>query len=144
MGLMNASQKANDRSWALIQNAFAKAVSNASDYILCYGYWMKTGLLSKKMYNFAVGFRAEAKEFVLVQIDSDGNTGGELMTFTKSNVTEVKKTLQGGFKITSSLTDKPLALTVPGFVPDSLEDAYQLPINQQEQAAQFAAMMKSF
>ncbi|MCL2023624.1 MAG: hypothetical protein FWG82_04555 [Oscillospiraceae bacterium] len=144
MGLMSASQKANDRSWTLIQNAFAKAVSNVSEYTLCYGYWMKSGLFSKKMYNFAVGFRADDNEFILVQIDSDGNTDGESMTFSKNNVTEIKKTLQGGFKITSSLTDKPLILIVPGFVPDSMEDAYQLPINQQEQAAQFTAMMKNY
>ena len=142
MGFMNASQQKSDKSWELIKHAFATAVPEAEGYTVCYGYWMKSGLMSKTMYNYAVGFKADTSEIVLVPIDSDGGEVGEALRFQKSDITAVKKTLQGAWRITSAFTKKPLELMVPGFVPDSLEDAYQLPINQQEQSQAFMAMMK--
>ena len=142
MGFMNASQKLNDRSWEIVNKAFASAMPEAEGYTVCYGYWMKSGLMSKTMYNYAVGFKADTCEIILIPIDSDGSETGEASHFQKSDITAAKKTLQGAWRISSAFAKKPLELMVPGFVPDSLEGAYQLPINQQEQAQQFMAMMK--
>lgn len=144
MGFMNASRELNDRSWGLITAAFKDAVPDGAGYTLCYGYWIKSGFLTRTMYSYAVGFCADTKDIILIPINSDGEITGEPIHFQKSNVTKVKKTMQGGWEITSSLTDKPLVLIVPGFVPDSGESAYQLPINQIEQAQTFISMMKSY
>jgi hypothetical protein len=141
---MNASPKASDKSWQIIRNAFARAVPDTSDYTLCYAYWMKSGLFTRTMYNYAVGFRADTRQIVLVPIDSDGKPAGETLRLEKHNVTGIKKTLQGFVKITSSLTDKPLYFSVPYFLPDAVENTYQLPINQHPQAEQFYAMIKNY
>lgn len=141
---MNASQNASDRSWKLIEDAFAQVVPETSGYTLCYGYWIKTGIFSKKIFNYAIGFRTDTKEIVVVPIDSDGNRVDEAIRLQKSDITRVKKTLQGVWEISSSLTDKPLSLTVPYFLPDAVEDTYQLPINQHEQGERFWTMMKNY
>jgi hypothetical protein len=140
---MNASQKANDRSWKIIRNTFERAVPNGSDYTLCYAYWMKSGLFSKTMYNYALGFRADTWEIVLVPINSDGSPTGAPLRLQRSDVSQIGKTLQGYVKITSSLTDKPLYFAVPYFLPDAVENTYQLPINQHQEAERFYAMLKN-
>lgn len=144
LGMFNASDKKSGHSRALIQKAFAAAVEDGAGYTLAYGYFMKNGLLSKKMFSYAVGFQAAGKKLALVPIDSDGNQVGAALRLNADTVTGVKKTMQGGYRISTSLTDKPVELIVPAFVPDAGEDAYQLPINQQDEAAAFLELMKGF
>ncbi len=140
---MKASQKANDKSWNILRNAFARAVPEGGDYTLCYGFWIKSGIFKTTIYNYAVGFRADTWEIVLVPIDSDGRSTGETIRIAKSDVSDIGKTLQGYVKITSSKSEKPLLFSVPYFLPDAVEDTYQLPLNQHAEAEQFHAMLKN-
>jgi len=144
MGLLSASEKTSQRDWQLIKDAFAAAIEDTSNYTICYGYRIKNGLISKKMYNYALGFKNDPLELVCVPIDLDGNIIGDILNFTKENVSSIKKTLQAAWRITSSLTPKPLEITVPAFVPDTLGATYLLPINQQTESESFAAFAKSF
>jgi hypothetical protein len=144
MGMFSASQQKSDANRALITKVFQDKVSNAGDYKIAYGFGMKGGLFSKKMFNYVVGFNPASKKILLIQITSDGEVVSDVMTFNKENNTSVKKTMQGGWRIQSSVNEKPVEIMVPGFLPDSVEDTYQLPINQNEIATDFLNMMKNY
>ena len=96
------------------------------------------------MFNYAVGFQKNSKNLILIPIVSEGNVVGDLLQLDEKTISSVKKTMQGAYRISSSLTEKPIDLTIPGFVPDSGEDAYQLPINQKDEATAFIEWMKRF
>jgi hypothetical protein len=75
---------------------FRDKVNNAVDYKIAYGFGMKGGLFSKKIYNYVVGFNPAGKEILLIQITSEGEAASEVMKFNEGNITSVKKTMQGG------------------------------------------------
>jgi hypothetical protein len=143
-GIGGASDENSENSWRIIREVFTNNVDDSSTYTICYGYWMKSGLMSQTMFNFSVGYNVDNKEIVIVPIDSDGNYAGDILYFNKDNISNVKKTVKGEYEIKSSITDKPFRFFVPGFVPDSAEDTYQLPINQDDEAKEFMALMKDY
>lgn len=144
MSMFAASQAKSDASMSIITKALKAKVDNYNDYTIVYGFGMKSGLFSKKMFNYAIGFNSERKELVIVPINSDGDILSDAILVNKGNFTSAKKTTQGGWRIATSSLEKPIDVCVPGFLADSAEDAYQLPINQTDAANEFSAIMRAF
>ena len=140
--MFKPNKEKSDRTLSAINAVFTEKVPDAQKYTVAYGYYMKSGLMSKTMYSYVVGFSEADKEIVVIPIDSEGNAGGDPMTFNQDNLISVKIGLQGDTIIKANNLDKDLRFIVPGFTPPALEAAYVMPVEQTEVATAFRSFVK--
>lgn len=140
--MFKPSEEKSAKSHELINKVFLENVKDVKKYTVTYAYYMKSGLFSQKMFSYVIGFSISDKELIVIPITSDGEVVGDIITLKKENIVSAKYGLQGNVKIKSDLLKKELSFFVPGFTPPSLEDAYVLPILQEETAIKFKDFIK--
>lgn len=94
------------------------------------------------MYSYVIGFSISNKEIIIIPITSDTIEAGDPIILTETNIIFAKYGLQGDVKIKSDILEKELRFMVPGYTPLSLEDAYVLPILQEDEAVKFRNFIK--
>ncbi|MDR1222741.1 MAG: hypothetical protein LBL07_07690 [Tannerella sp.] len=118
-------------------------IRDAAPYTVAYGYYIKSGFFGQKSSSYVIGFSEALKELIVIPVNSDVDEAGDAVSLTKEDVTSAKFGFQGDLKIKSGkLLKGELRVTVPPYTPTTLEDAYILPINQQEDAAAFKRFVK--
>jgi hypothetical protein len=140
--MFKPSEKKSQKSHQLINQIFIEKVEDADKYTVVYAYYMKRGIFSQTMYSYIIGFSVPDKEIIVIPITSDTNESGDAINLTKENIQSAKYGLQGDVKIKSDILEKDLRFMVPGFTPPSLENAYVLPILQEDAAVKFKAFIK--
>lgn len=140
--MFKPSEEKSQKSHQLINQVFLEKVEDADKYTVAYAYYMKRGIFSKKMYSYVIGFSIPDKEIIVIPITSDTTEAGDAIKLTKENIESAKYGLQGDVKIKSDILEEDLRFMVPGFTPPSLEDAYVLPILQEEVAVKFKDFIK--
>ena len=137
-----ASKIKSDATLAMLQKVFSERTKGRQNFRLAYAYAVKRKLLSAKITNFVLAFKPEKREMILIQIDADGNPVADRIQLDEMDITHAEKTARGGYLIDSKQLKKPTELFVLASMPDSAEITYQMPVNQEQQAAEFAAMME--
>jgi hypothetical protein len=137
-----ASEKKSNASKELLERVFSQKTQGRRNFKLVYAYSVKRKLLSAKVSDYVLAFKPEKKEIILIQIDSEGNTLSDRIQIDEMDITHAEATDRGGWMIDSKQLKSPAEFFVPENMPDSAEITYQLPINQEELAAEFRAMMK--
>lgn len=140
--MFKAKEVASKKSHDLINHAFNQVMGEGHSYTVVYGYFMKSGLFSKKLFNYVVGFNPETLEIVIVSIDTDGNTSDKVV-LNKNTVSSAKYNMQGGVVIKSTELSQPMKLIVPAFTAANASSMYMLPIVQEAQEKQFREMIKN-
>lgn len=137
-----ASEAKSNVSRALIEKVFAEKTKGRQNFRLVYAYAVRRKLLTTRIANFVLAFKPEKKEILLIQIDSEGNTLADRIQLDKADISHAEATIHGGWLIDAKDLQHPMEFFVPANMPDSAEITYQLPINQEELAAQFDEMMR--
>ncbi|MFP3089627.1 hypothetical protein LQZ21_04805 [Treponema sp. TIM-1] len=141
--MFEPSEEKSQKSRELVTQAFGKKIQDPAPYTIAYGYFYKTGIFVKKISNYAVGFSEALKEIIVIPISFDGDEVGEAIRLKKDDIISAKFGLQGDLKIKSALLNGELRFIVPPYTPTTLESAYILPINQNEEAAAFRSFIKN-
>lgn len=128
---------------AAIHAAFDAAVPGGTDYIKVYASDMKQRnyivFRSTTVYNYAVGFRPDSNDLVIVPLAEDKGavTAGAPVTITDANRGAVKKRdLQGRFHIATTDGQKFRLVVIPS-VPKITAGFYQLPVDQRDEYEAF-------
>ncbi len=137
-----ASDAKSEASKALLEKVFNEKTKGRQNFRLVYAYAVRKKLLTTRIANFVLAFKPEKREILLIQIDSEGNTLADRIQLDKADIARAEATVHGGWLIDAKDLKHPMEFFVPANMPDSAEITYQLPINQEELAAQFAEMMK--
>lgn len=137
-----ASEAKSGASKALLEKVFAEKTKGRQNFRLVYAYSVRRKLLTTRISNYVLAFKPEKKEILLIQIDSEGNTLADRMQLDRADIARAEPTVHGGWLIDAKDLKHPTEFFVPASMPDSAEITYQLPINQEELAAQFDAMMR--
>lgn len=140
--MFKPSEEKNQKSHQLINQVFLEKVEDVDKYTVAYAYYMKRGIFSQKMYCYVIGFSIPDKEIIVIPITSDTTEAGDAIKLSKENIQSAKYGLQGDVKIKADILEKDLRFMVPGFTPPSLENAYVLPILQEEVAVKFKDFIK--
>jgi hypothetical protein len=140
--MFEPSAEKDRASHELIEQAFKQQIPDPSPYVIVYGYSMKTGLLSKKIGNYVIGFSEARKELVIIQVDADISDAAQAVILAKDDVISAKFGLQGELKLKSGKLDSELKVTVPPFTSTATEGSYILPIIQKEAAVAFRSFIK--
>jgi hypothetical protein len=140
--MFEVNEEKSRASHELITKAFEKQIQDPTPYVVVYGYFVKTGILSKKVSSYVVGFSEALKEIIIIQTDADIDNAAEAITLKKEDVISAKFGLQGELKLKSGKLDKELKFIVPPFTPAITEGAYILPITQKEAAVAFKSFIK--
>lgn len=138
--MFKPNEEKSERTRALLSAVFEQ-VENAGKYTQAYAYFIKSGIFGQKVSTYAVGFSPSDKELVVIPMDSEGESGDALV-LPASSIKSAKMDMQGGVKIKSDLLKDDLRFIVPPYTSKALEDAYILPIIQEDEASQFKAFIK--
>lgn len=136
-----ASALKSDASKAMLEKVFRERTKGRKNFKLVYAYSVRRKLLNTRISNYVLAFKPEKQEIILIQIDSEGNALADRIQLDKMDMTRAERTEHGGWRIDSKQLRRPTEFFVPANMPDSAEITYQLPINQEELAAEFDAMM---
>lgn len=98
----------------------------------------------KKSASYAVGFDVDKKAIHMLSVDSYGNILSDSICMDKGNISRVRKTLCGGWKIYVKGRKRPQRILVPAYTYCEDERAGILYAHQKKQAADFRALMESF
>lgn len=140
--MFKPSEEKSQKSHQLINQVFIEKIDNPNKYAVAYAYYFKRGIFSQKMYSYVIGYSIPDKEIVVIPISSDTAESGDAILLKKENIISAKYGLQGDVKIKADILEKDLRFMVPGFTPPSLEDAYVLPILQEDLAVEFKSFIK--
>ncbi len=138
--MFKPNQSQSQETQQLIEKIFMDKVPSSEQYNVVYGYFMKSGLFSKKVTNYVVGFSKQGASLVLITIDSNGNSG-ETVVLEKNNIVSAKFGMQGDVKIKTDANQE-YRVMVPGYTPSSAASTYMLPIDQTDKAVQFRSFVK--
>jgi hypothetical protein len=134
--MLKANESVSNKNRQLVSDAIKKATGR-DDYTTVYGYGTKNLLIIQLTTHYAVGFNKD--EVVAIEIDKSGNTGGELMKFTKSD--EIKFNLHGKLKMSNRSNN--VKMDVPGMVP-TIVGTKQLGINQMDEMSALIQAVETF
>ncbi len=137
-----ASEAKSKETKRLLETVFATKTPGRQNFRLVYAYSVKKKLLAAKVSNYVLAFKPEKREMLLIQLDADGNSVGTCIQLDEVDIAHAEHTARGGWLIDAKDLKKPTEFFVPDTMPDSAEITYQLPINQEQQAEQFRAMMQ--
>jgi hypothetical protein len=141
--MFEPSEEKSRKAHELITQAFGKRVKDASPYTVAYGYYVKSGLFGQKSSSYVIGFSETLKEMIILPVNSDVDEVGSAFYLKKEDVVSAKFGFQGDLKLKSGkLLKGELRVVVPPYTPTTLEDAYILPINQQEESIAFKRFIK--
>lgn len=141
--MFKPSEEKSSKTHELINRVFSEKVGEGHNYMVAYAYYMKSGLFSKKMFSYVVGFNNDSKSIVIIPLDSNGNSG-EAVVLNKENILSAKKGMQGDVTIKTNTAGGDFRFIVPGYTPASLESAYILPVIQEQQAIKFLELIKNY
>ncbi|MFV0393282.1 MAG: hypothetical protein ACK5LC_02640 [Coprobacillaceae bacterium] len=139
-GLGKPKEDVSNRSKEILKNAIQSTNVDTNDYTIVYGYFMKNGLMSKKMYNYAIGLSKDTSNMIIVQIGKNGSIG-EIMHIETADIQNAKVNMQGIVVIKSNQGD--IKFTVPPYTGSNAERTYQLPIVQEEESDIIRSFIKS-
>lgn len=139
--MFKPSTEKSNKTRAMIQQVFTSKIGENSPYTIAYAYFMKSGLFSKKMYSYVVGFSSADKSVVIIPLDTNGNSG-DAVVLKKEDIASVKKGMQGDFVVKTNRAKEEYRFFVPPYTASTLESAYVLPVIQEEEAAQFINFVK--
>ncbi|MDR2089040.1 MAG: hypothetical protein LBP73_06765 [Clostridiales Family XIII bacterium] len=141
--MFGPSEKKSQESHEIIKRAFGQRVENPAPYKVVYGYFVKTGILTKKVSNYAIGFSEARKEIIVVPISSDGDEVGDAVILKKDDIVSAKFGMQGDLKIKANTLESDLRFTVPPFTSSMTAGAYIMVIDQKEEESAFRNFIKS-
>lgn len=133
--MLKANEQVSQKNRKIVNDAIKKATGR-EDLTTVYGYQIKNLLIIQLMTHYAIGFNEE--ELVAVEIDKQGNLGGEALRFTKEDT--IKFNLHG--KLLMENTSGKVKVEVPGMVP-SVIGTKQLGINQMDEMGQLMQFVTS-
>mgnify|MGYP007111637710 CR=1 FL=1 len=142
MAEQQASEKKSAATAAILARVFAEKTRGRQNFQLAYAYAVRKKLLSARISNYVLAFKPEKREIILIQIDADGNALSDRIQLDHVDIARAERTARGGWLIDAKDLGRPTEFFVPASLPDSAEITYRLPINQEQTAAAFAAMME--
>ncbi|MDR2106552.1 MAG: hypothetical protein LBP24_04010 [Coriobacteriales bacterium] len=141
--MLKASEEKSRKTHETIARAFEKRVADPASYKIVYGYFVKSGIFSKKVSNYVVGYSETLKEIVIVPITFDAAEVAEAIRLKKEDIISAKFGLQGDLRIKSNVLPKDLRFIVPPFTTSVLEATFVMPIVQQEETLAFRDFIKN-
>jgi hypothetical protein len=161
--MFEPSEEQSRKAHELIRQAFMKRIDDPAPYTIAYGYSMTDVVFEKtlgevlgrilgailksitgqKVSSFVVAFSEKLKEIIVIPINSDVDEAGDAIRLRKDDISSAKFGLEGYIKIKSDTLGKELRFIVPPYTPTTLENAYILLINQNEEAGAFKNFIKA-
>jgi hypothetical protein len=141
--MFEPSEEKSRKAHELITQAFGKRIKDTAPYTIAYGYYIKHGIFRQTSSSYVIGFSEALKEIIVIPVNSDIDEVEDAVSLKKEDITSAKFGLQGDLKIKSGKLKSELRFIVPPYTPTTLEDAYILPINQNEEAAAFKQFVKN-
>jgi hypothetical protein len=161
--MFEPSDEKSRKTHELIRRAFTKRIDDPAPYTIAYGYSMNdvvfektlgeflgrivgsilSSIIGKRISSFVVAFSEKLKEIIIIPINSDVDEVGDAIRLRKEDISSAKFGLEGYIKIKSETQGKDLRFIVPPYTPTTLEDAYILLINQNEEAEAFKNFIKA-
>jgi hypothetical protein len=140
--MFEPSEEKSRNAHELITRAFGKRIKDTAPYTIAYGYYIKSGIFGQKSSSYVIGFSEALKEIIVIPVNSDVDEVGNAVSLKKDDIISAKFGLQGDLKIRSGKLNGELRFIVPPYTPTTLENAYILPINQNEEADAFKRFVK--
>jgi hypothetical protein len=140
--MFEPSEEKSRNTHELITRAFGKRIKDTAPYTIAYGYYIKSGIFGQKSSSYVIGFSEELKKIIVIPVNSDADEAGSAVSLKKDDIISAKFGLQGDLKIKSGKLKGELRFIVPPYTPTTLENAYILPINQNEEAEAFKRFVK--
>lgn len=140
-GLGKPSEEASQKSKAVLKNVISTAGVDPSGYTVAYGYFLKTGVFSKKIYNYALALAHDESELIIVEMDSNGNSG-KVIRLNSSDIQSAKRNIQGTIVLKSN-GQEDLKFMIPPYTTTMADNMFQLPVTQEEEFAVLDQFLKN-
>lgn len=133
--MLKANEQVSEKNRLIVSDAIKKA-TNKDNFKTVYGYQIKNLFIMQLTKHYAIGFNQD--EVVAVEIDKQGNLGGEALRFSKEDT--IKFNLHGKLHMENAAGK--IKLDVPGMVP-SIMGTKQLSINQMDEMTELTQFVSS-
>lgn len=113
-----------------IKSAIAAKVEDITPYTLVYGYTHKAGVTSTYIYNYAIGFRVDTGDVVIVVIDTDSYENWDVLRLKKDGQSSIAIKSKCRLIVKSKDMKGVLDINLPYRTRENAPDLYLLPIEQ--------------
>lgn len=131
----------SDQTKELIKTVFENQLPNHG-YRLCYGYHLEHYFLSKKMYNYAIGFNNKTGALAIIPLLDGGSKASPVMKLAENDIIMAKINAKGKVKLRTRKLRRQIVFTVSDYTPPKMMRYFALPIVQEDVAYEFMAFTR--